>query len=234
MKVLIFIPARGGSKGIPGKNLVKLNGLPLIQYSLDTVKELMRSNGDWIPFISTDDVKISQYCEKQGFDMGYSRPKKFSKDDSPMIAAILDALNWLSKKKIFIDSVLLLQPTSPLRKTSDLLDAIELVKYKKNFSIVSTTNMREHPNECIEINENKWSFLVEPKSLIQQRQSYESKYYFIDGSFYFASKNFLIENKTFLKENETEFYNLNNHWPIDIDEYDDLIVASAMMKEKNV
>ena len=234
MKILIFIPARGGSKGIPEKNLSNLNGVPLIKYTLDTTKELVKKNNEWIPFISSDDKKILNYCKMQGFKMDYIRPEKLSKDTSPMIDAILDALDWLSIKNIHIDSVLLLQPTSPLRAINELLKAIKLAKDKKYFSIVSTTNMREHPNECIEINENGWSFLSKPKSAFHQRQSFSSRYYFIDGSFYFASKKFLIKNKTFLIENETEFFNTNHYWPIDIDEREDLIVASAIMKEKNV
>ena len=62
MKILIFIPARGGSKGIPGKNLVELNGKPLIQYTLETTLELMKTKTiDWIPFISSDEEKISRF-----------------------------------------------------------------------------------------------------------------------------------------------------------------------------
>ena len=234
MKVLIFIPARGGSKGIPGKNLTKLNGEPLIKYTLDTVKELVKNNNNWIPFISTDNNEILTYCMSEGFKMDYLRPEKLSKDNSPMIDAILDALDWLSKNNQSVDSVLLLQPTSPLRDINSLLEAIALAKGKKDFSIVSTTNMREHPCECIEINKDGWSYLSKPESSSQQRQSYDSNYYFMDGSFYFASKNFLMKNKTFLKENKTEFFNLSHYWPIDIDEYEDLVVASAIMKEKNV
>ena len=122
MKILIFVPARGGSKGIPGKNLVKLVDRPLIQYTLDTINELMKNkNHEWIPFISTDDRKISSYCTKHGFDTFYKRPAKFSCDNSAIIDAIWDANEWLNKNKnLFPDAILLLQPTTPIRNIKDI------------------------------------------------------------------------------------------------------------------
>ena len=79
---------------------------------------------------------------------------KFSGDKSPMMDAILDALAWLDKNKnLTVDAVLLLQPTSPLRKTTDILNALKSVEGENYFSIVSVTRMREHPYECIEMKE---------------------------------------------------------------------------------
>ena len=135
MKILIFIPARGGSKGIPGKNLVELNGKPLIQYTLETTRELMENKMyDWLPFISTDEEKISAFCANQGFKMEYKRPKEYSGDKSPIMNAIWDALKWLDQKKnITPDTVLLLQPTSPLRKMNDMFNAIKKVEGEDKF-----------------------------------------------------------------------------------------------------
>ena len=83
MKVLIFVPARGGSKGILDKNIVELKGKPLIYYTLDIVNELMKNREyDWIPFISTDNEKISSFCNNYGFEIEYKRPKKHSSDKS--------------------------------------------------------------------------------------------------------------------------------------------------------
>ena len=122
MKILIFVPARGGSKGIPGKNLINLLDKPLIGYTLDIIKELIKNkNHEWIPFISTDDSEISKYCKNQGFDMSYKRPKRISDDDSSVIDAIWDSNKWLNHKNIFPDAVLLLQPTTPIRKKEDII-----------------------------------------------------------------------------------------------------------------
>ena len=100
LKILIFIPARGDSKGIPGINLVELNGKPLIQYTLETTLDLITNKTiEWIPFISTDDEKIATFCSNQGFNLEYKRPKELSGDKSPMMEAIWDALKWLEQNK---------------------------------------------------------------------------------------------------------------------------------------
>ena len=231
MKILIFIPARGGSKGIPGKNLVELNGKPLIQYTLETTLELMKNKKiDWIPFISTDDEKISAFCINQGFNIEYKRPKELAGDKSLMMDTIWDALKWLEQKKNLTPSaVLLLQPTSPLRKEADIINAIKQAENEEDFSIVSVTRMREHPFECIETNENGWSFLSKPDHKTAGRQDYNDNFFFIDGSFYFASVGFLIKNKTFLIEDNTQFHILNQLWPIDIDGQEDLAVAELFL-----
>ena len=161
MTILIFIPARGGSKGISGKNLVVINGKPLIKYTLETAQELMVNKiYNWIQFVSTDDEKISTFCFNQGFNMEYKRPKVLAGDKSSTIDAIWDGLKWPEQKKnISPDAVLLLQPTSPLRKKSDIINAIKRVEDEEDFSIISVTRMREHPYECIETNKNGWTLL---------------------------------------------------------------------------
>ena len=232
MKVLIFVPARGGSKGILDKNIVELKGKPLIYYTLDIVNELMENKQyDWIPFISTDNEKISSFCNNYGFEIEYKRPKKHSSDKSLIINAIFDALDWLNQKKNIVpDAILLLQPTSPIRRTKDIMNAIKQVENNRTFSIVSVTKMREHPYECIETKGNKWSYLSKPDKQVSGRQDYKNNFFFIDGSFYLASVDFLIDNKSYLVENKTKFFLLDQRWPIDIDESDDLLVAESFLK----
>ena len=233
MKILIFIPARGGSKGIPGKNMVILNGKPLIYYTLMTAKQLMQNKSFmWFPFVSTDDHKTATYCKKQGFHMDYMRPKKLAEDKSPMIDGILDALIWLKQNKgIIPDAILLLQPTTPLRKTANIINAIKEVNSENNFSLVSITRMREHPYECVKMNKQGWSYLSKPIGRPAGRQQYNDNYFFIDGSFYFGSLKFVKKYLTFLIENKTKFYLLDHLWPIDIDEKDDLLIAEAFLKK---
>ena len=205
---------------------------PLIQYTLETAEKLMLDkNYHWLPFVSTDDEKISNFCARKGFDTKYKRPKEFAGDKSLMIDTIFDCLNWLYlEKNVCPDAVLLLQPTSPLRKTSKIINAIKSVSEQNFFSIVSVTRMREHPYECVVQKNKGWSYLSKPSHQLAGRQEYDDKYFFIDGSFYFASIDFLKTNQTFLIENITTFYLLNHRWPIDIDEPEDIIVAEAFEK----
>ena len=160
---------------------MKINGKKLIQYTLDTTNELMKDKThDWLPFISTDNSKISEYCYKQGFMMEYTRPESLASDNSSIIEAIWDALKWLNQKKNIIpDAILLLQPTSPLRKTIDIINAINKIKNENTISIVSVTRMIEHPYDCIVANKDEWSYLSRPKSKAINRQDYNDNYFFI-------------------------------------------------------
>ncbi len=230
MKILAFVPARGGAKGIPRKNLVDLNGKPLIQYTLDILNEL----GDIVyPFISTDDEEISNYCSSEGFDMGYCRPTELSTDKSLTIDAIWHAVDWLEDNRNYrCKSVLKLQPTSPLRYLDEVKGAINKFTTERLESLVSVTPMREHPCECIEIIGDHWNYLESPPKKVVGRQFYNKNYFFIDGSFYLATLPFLKSNNGFLKNTSTHLYKLDRVWPIDIDYPDDLLVAKALL-DKN-
>ena len=233
MKILAVIPARGGSKGIPRKNLVEVAGKPLIQYSLDIVKEL----GDLVlPFVSTDDEEISSYCSTQGFDMSYRRPASLALDSSASIDAVFDALSWYQlNKNTTIDAVLLLQPTNPLRFVEELRIAIQGFEDQREriASLVSVTPMREHPYECLERRENNWGYLKNAPDNAHGRQQYKSDFYFIDGTFYLATIQFLNLYKKFVIEGLTELFYLDRVWPIDIDDPDDLVIASAFLDKIN-
>jgi len=227
MNIMAFVPARGGSKGILRKNLVQLAGKPLLQHTLDHLKAL----GDTIiPFISTDDVEIEEYCIRQGFDMSYQRPHYLAQDDSSIIDAVLDGLSWVQlNRRIEIDAVLLLQPTNPLRLMSEVLGAITYFLDENIDSLVSVTTMKEHPYECIEINKNGWSYLRIPTDDVIGRQQYQHNFFFIDGSFYLARVLFLKKYKQFVKEGVTKPFYLQRTWPIDIDVLDDLKVAEVFL-----
>lgn len=230
MKTLAFIPARGGSKGIPRKNLVELGGKPLIQHTLDLFKYLPESI---YPFISTDDEEIAAYCSAQGFDMKYRRPSVHAGDSSSIMDAILDALDWLEWHKNYRpDAVLLLQPTSPLRFPEEILGALARFEADGLQSVVSVTPMREHPYECVEMRGDNWEYLKQPQTATTARQHYKQSFYFIDGSFYLASVGFLKQQKCFIKKHATKLFVLERTWPIDIDHPDDLLVASAFVLGK--
>ena len=93
--------------------------------------------------------------------------------------------------------------------------------------------MREFPEECVEIKSNKkWNFLKKQKDKNSSgRQNFSKNFFFIDGSFYIIDYNFLKKHKKFVVENQTFFYKLKSRWPIDIDQLDDLKVASVLMKK---
>lgn len=122
MKILAIIPARGGSKGIPHKNIININGLPLIAH---TIKAAQKSKLINRCIVSTDDKKIASVAKEYKAEVPFLRPEHASTDTAPAIDVIKHALECLENKDSYIpDAVLYLQPTSPLRTVSHIDEAI--------------------------------------------------------------------------------------------------------------
>ncbi|HQT24172.1 MAG: hypothetical protein B7X86_14065 [Sphingobacteriales bacterium 17-39-43] len=231
--ILIYIPARGGSKGIPLKNLAELNGKPLLYYTLSIAKAIEQELGDEVMiFVSSDDEKILEYCYKQGVQTEYKRPDPLSGDHSTIIDGLKDALTWLElNKSVNPDQILLLQATSPIRSVNHVLDMIKEFKSKELSSSFSVIPMRQHPNECIQMNENNWEYLQKP-ILGNQRQSYKDIFFFIDGSYYLITREFLLEHSCFIQPYISKPFILNDKNAIDVDEPEDLLLAEAILKSR--
>ena len=225
MKILIFIPARGGSEGIKNKNLVKINKKPLIKFTIDLAKKIKKYD----IFVSSDSKKIINYCKSLGVKINYVRPKKIAKSTSSLYSAIMHALSWLKKRNKTYDNILILQPTNPLRTTIDLNKIIQIFKRKQLISLASVTKMREHPYECISLKDKRWTYLQKSKNNFVRRQDFKGEFYFIDGTYYLINIEFLKKYKKFISLKHTYFYKLKNKWPIDIDYKEDLKVAKAFL-----
>lgn len=143
MKVLYIIPARGGSKGIPRKNIKKLCGKPLIQYSIDVALALADDPRNVI--VSTDDEEIAAVAVECGVpDQGYRRPAPLATDTAGSQEMMLDAMEWAREKGIDFDTVVLLQPTSPLRTKEDVTECLAL--YGPGIDmVVSVTESGDNP-----------------------------------------------------------------------------------------
>jgi CMP-N,N'-diacetyllegionaminic acid synthase len=121
---LFLIPARGGSKGIPGKNIRPLNGKSLIRYSIDTAREITK---DEFICVSTDSEEIRQNALDYGLTVPFMRPAELATDTAGTHEVVVHALDWYkTNRSMTFDSVVLLQPTSPIRRQSDVAKAIEL------------------------------------------------------------------------------------------------------------
>mgnify|MGYP001619380412 CR=1 FL=1 len=129
MEILGIITARGGSKGIPKKNIRKLNGKPLLAWTIEAAK---KSGAFSRLILSTDDPEIAGVGKKYGAEIPFLRPKKLAQDKTPTLPVIQHAIKWLLKKEGYIpDAVMILQPTTPFRQPKHIQKAISLFKKSK-------------------------------------------------------------------------------------------------------
>ncbi|MCK4825372.1 acylneuraminate cytidylyltransferase family protein, partial [bacterium] len=175
--ILALIPARGGSKGIPKKNIKPLLGKPLIAWTIEQAK---KSKYFDIIIVSTDSEEIAKISEKYGAEVPFLRPKQLARDSSPTIDAIMHALNWFEERGEYFDIVVLLEPTSPLRKENDLDNAIELFikNIDKADSLVSVGEVHlENPYIMKKIEHGYAKSFMEIDEDMYQRQQLPKVYF---------------------------------------------------------
>ena len=223
-KIAVIVPARGGSKGIIGKNLKLLNDKPLVDYTIEFAKKLN------LPiFLSSDDPNILERADKNQISQ-ILRPSKFATDDSRIIDTLIHASEYINKSKNLYDSLLVLQPTYLIRDVDEIKKAINHFNKSKMHSLVSLTKMRENPCECIDLDtkSQKWSYLIEPPAGATNRQEFKDSYYFISGNFYLSTISSLLKYKSFMHD-QTNFFISRDKYFVDIDDYDDLDFAKSQL-----
>ncbi len=226
-KILAIIPARGGSKRLPHKNILKLKDKPLIAWSIESAK-----NSKYIDklILSSDDKKIIDVAKKFGCEVPFVRPKELAQDETRSIDVVLHALKTLKES---YDYVILLQPTSPLRTTQDIDEAIELCFEKKATSIVGVCEMEHSPLWANTLDEtmSMENFLDEQYN--NSRSQDLPTFYRINGAFYMSKVESVLKNETFfVKENIFAFLMSQEH-SVDIDTKLDFVVAEAVLNDYN-
>ena len=228
-KILTVIPARKGSKGLKNKNILNVNGKPLIYWPIVAAKKSKLIDE---VVLSTDCKTIMRLGKKFGANVPFLRPKNISKDNSTTFQVIKHSINFFSKQKIFFDYLLLLEPTSPLTTSKDIDFAIKyLLKNKKFDSITSVAeNVTGHPKYSVKINK-KGKIKPIGKTLNSFRRQELDKIYCYSGNFYFSKISTLLEKKTFY-HNKTLAIISEKFKAIEIDDYIDLLIADKLMKYK--
>lgn len=165
---LYIIPARGGSKGIPHKNIKPLAGRPLIAYSIDVARELCPEQNRII--LSTDDPEIADTARGLGLTVDYMRPADLATDSSGSREVMLDAMDWADARGIAYDCVVLLQPTSPLRTATDVRAALELYTPQVDM-VVSVEAAACNPYyNCFETDADGFLHISKGDGLLTRRQ----------------------------------------------------------------
>ena len=226
--LLAIIPARGGSKGLLGKNIKELCGKPLIAWTIEQATSC--SDIDRI-VVSTDDRGIAEVAEKYGAEVPFMRPSELATDTASTIDVIFHAINWLKKHEDFRpEYILLLQPTSPLRSGEDINGAIQTLKNKDARAVVSVCETDHHPwwSNTLPENGNMKDFL-RPGILNKRRQSLPG-FYRLNGAIYLAETDYLSEQNSFLGPN-TFAYEMPKERSIDIDTNMDFKLASLLLEE---
>jgi len=225
METLYLIPARGGSKGIPGKNIKPLGDKLLIEYTIEFASHF-NNNLENI-CVSTDDKSIAEVARNSGLDVPFIRPPELSMDNSSSQEVIIHALNYYKtqKGKIF-DAVILLQPTSPFRKESDLLEMQRLFSPKIDM-VVSVKVSEENPYYTL-FEEDDQGYLIQSKKSDYISRQQCPDVYSMNGSIY------IINTKSIFLNSMNDFkkvikYKMEDVYSIDIDSPLDWAVAETIL-----
>ena len=223
MEVLYLITARGGSKGLPGKNIKPLKGKPLLWYSIDFARQFVTDNNICL---STDCDEIISCASMIGLNVPFKRPSKLANDDSSSYDVILHAIRYYEKKGRKFDAVVLLQPTSPFRKKEFLEEMFEL--YNPEIDMVVTVK-ESHDNPYYSLYEDDFfGFLKKSKEGTYTRRQDIPKVYSINGSIYLINVQSLISSD-FSGFSKIKKYILNDFFSIDIDNQFDWIIAENLV-----
>ena len=183
LRIIGLIPARGGSKGIPGKNLRMLGGTSLLQLAYEAA---INSGLVERVILSTDSKEIAALGRQVGIEVPYLRPAELAKDETPMVDVIRHVIEFLRKTNEVPDAIMLLQPTAPLRRPEHLKAATELLVPEDVDSVVSVTEIPQHyaPHYAMKVSSKGRLIHYLPGSVNIKRRQDVPKAYSRDGSIY--------------------------------------------------
>lgn len=230
MRILALIPARGGSKGVPGKNIKLLNGIPLLAYTSEIA---LQSKQLTEVIVSTEDEQIREVAKNLGIKVPFIRPMALAQDDTPTIDVIVQALQWHEKQNVFFDAVCLLQVTSPFRTLEFLDKAIEKFMASGCDSLVSVQRVPHeyNPHWTFEVNvEGNLKIATGEADIISRRQELPQAYH-RDGSIYITKTKVLLEELS-LYGKSTAFIESNPDFYVNIDTLQDWEKAEEMIQNK--
>lgn len=232
MRVLGIIPARGGSKGVPRKNIRSLGGKPLLAY---TVESALSSKLLTHTVLSTDDAEIAEVGRSLGLEVPFMRPRELALDETPTFPVVLHALAAMEAVGEKFDAVCLLQPTNPLRKSSDIDTCIRLLETSGADSVVSILPVPDTFNP-------KWVYWRSPDGKMElasgdlepvsRRQELPQAFH-RDGSIYVTRRNVLFEQGN-LYGIDVRGYEMDADRSVNIDTQDDWESAEILVHKNTV
>ena len=229
-KILAIIPARGGSKGLPGKNIRQICGKPLMMWPFQAARK-----SEYVDeiIISTEDSDIAKLAVSNEAIIPFLRPMSLASDTSPSSDAIVFTIEEFKRRGQVFDYILLLEPTSPLTDNEDIDAAIRLLIDNKDGakSVVGIGKVEScHPNFVVEKRNGFITSYVQNADSVTRRQDLLDLFYF-DGSFYFSDIEYYLEKRTFYHQ-----YTLGLEMPkfknFEIDDIIDFYVVERLLELK--
>ncbi|WP_299519974.1 acylneuraminate cytidylyltransferase family protein [Winogradskyella sp.] len=225
MLSLVVIPARGGSKGVPGKNIKMLNGKPLINYTIEAARSVFK---DEYIYVSTDSNEIKEVAEQIGLLVPFIRPKRLATDTASSRDVLLHALDYfISKNEKQPDVIILLQPTSPFRNGLHIREALGI--YNDNLDmVVSVKETKTNPYYVL-YEEDENGLLNKSKESDAIRRQDVPKVWEINGAIYIINPE-SIRVKSINEFNNVMKYEMDEISSHDIDTFLDWNVAEEIVK----
>ena len=221
-KILAIIPARGGSKGIPKKNIKLLNGKPLICYTIDVARAIFAESDICV---STDDDEIIETVEKYGLKVPFKRPAELATDTATSNDVLLHALDFYESKGIFYNIIVLLQPTSPLRTEQHVKEAIALCRQDLDMVV----SVKESHAPVVLCRENESGYLEMTFNKTATRRQAMQPYYEYNGAIYVINVE-ALRNKGISSFEKKVKYVMPANLSVDIDNHDDWKMAEYLLK----
>jgi len=219
-RVLAIIPARGGSKGVPRKNIRDVAGKPLIAWTITAAKKSRYVDR---VVVSTDDLEIAEVAARYGGEVPFLRPAELARDDTPGIAPVLHAVETVTPA---YEVIVLLQPTSPLRSAADIDSAIRTMVDGGAKACVSVVEPDKSPYWMYSLDgAGRMKPLLEGEYACRQEIP---AVYALNGAVYVAERRWLLENRGFMGE-ETLAYVMPKERSVDIDTETDLFIANQLL-----
>ena len=230
MSVLGFIPARGGSKGLPYKNILKLEGKELIGY---TIEAAIQSKICDEVVVSTDSDEIAEVSKRFGATVPFKRPSKLAGDDSLMVDVIMHTTDWFKTRNREYDIFLYLQPTSPFRNKGHIQEAFDLFFYKNADVIISVNETESTPDRINTLPRNhRMNNFINLEAQYAHRQEME-KQYELNGAIHIAKWGVLEDSRSWYVKNSYA-YIMDRLHALDIDTGLDFAFAQFLLEDGRV
>lgn len=223
--MIAIIPARSGSKGLKDKNIKELNGKPLMAY---TIESALKSRVFKDVVVSTDSLEYKKIAESYGAYVPFLRSNELSTDSASTIDVIEDLLNRMHEMGKDYESLMILQPTSPLRDENDIIEAVRLFNEKNANSVVSMCESEHSPLLTKQLDEtNSLDGFLE--DLNKSRRQDFNKFYRLNGAIYLLNVEYFLKYKNFYKKNSYAFI-MDKNKSVDIDDINDFKYAEFLIK----